>query len=677
MFGESMEKSTEHVTVFGVDILPGYSIESTSKQPHYALVILRDGEVIATYEDVSFSRLIRLSWEYRPDILAIDNVFELARNTDELIELIKILPPKTSIVQVTGWGSQQVSLENIAREMGLEVHGKLSPVKTAYLSAYIAYKGGGTVVKLLEEKTKIIVSRGRSVSHGGMSYDRFKRSVRAGILSVTKEIRKILDNNKLDYDLIFKRSKGGLEKSIFIVYAPRDKLYGLIKPFKNKSVRVTIKPVYKNKIVFEEKKVERRVRGLILGVDPGIYTGIALLDLKGRPLFVYSSKNLDRSEIISMASKYGEIVIVATDTHQPPEFVKKIAAALNARLYTPPNDLSTEEKQEIVNKLVSKYDYLDIKNTHVRDALAAAYKAYSWIKDKLESIESRLGSIDLDINTEKIKINVIRGRSFAEAFEEELDKYLETLRETSRVKQQVEVTPESLEEVIEKYKSRIEHLKNRVSYLETAVRELIKQLEEKDRVIEDLKLELKISARKDTQQGLEREKYVLKQELETLSRKLEEKDQLINSLYKRVKKLEDMLLKIVNGEYIAIPRVKNLCVNSVKKVGGKARYKLVYVDEIYPLDNDTINYLRENRIALITSRDYGELYRDVRIPIVKVDDNVLLDELAIVPKNVVEKVESMWSEIKRLDEEDQYKRVLKLIKEYKEARRKQFMKKTS
>ena len=158
---------------------------------------------------------------------------------------------------------------------------------------------------------------------------------------------------------------------------------------------------------------------------------------------------------------------------------------------------------------------------------------------------------------------------------------------------------------------------------------------------------------------------------------MEEKDRLINSLYERVKKLEDMLLKIVNGEYIAIPRGKNLCVNSVKKVGGKARYKLVYVDEIYPLDNDTINYLRENRIALITSRDYGELYRDVRIPIVKVDDNVLLDELAIVPKNVVEKVESMWSEIKRLDEEDQYKRVLKLIKEYKEARRKQFMRKTS
>ncbi len=664
-----MENSGKPAIVFGVDILPGYSIESTNKQPHYALVILHKGKVYETYEDISFSRLIRLVWEYKPDVLAIDNVFELARNTNELIELMKILPSKTRIVQVTGWGSEQASVETIAREHGIEVHGKQTPVKTAYLSAYIAYQGGGAVIKLLEEKTKIIVSRGRSVSHGGMSYDRFKRSIRAGILNVTREIRKILDSNGFDYDLIFKRSKGGLEKSIFIVYAPRDKLYGLIKPFKNKSVRVSIKPVYKNKLVFEEKIERKTLRGIILGVDPGIYTGIAAIDLNGRPLLVHSSKNLDRSEIISMISKLGEVVVVATDTRQPPEFVKKIAAALNAKLYTPPNDLSTEEKQEIVNKLVEKYRYLEIKNTHVRDALASAYKAYTWIKDKLETIDSRLNEMNIDIDAEKIKISVIKGKSFAEALEEELDKYLENLREKKQLEVQIE--KETYSEEIEKYKEKIEKLRNKITYLETLVRELVKQLEEKDRIIEDLKLELRITKKKDSGSSIyERKTYLLKQELETLTRELDKRDKEIEELRRRIKELEGIINRVWSGEYIVVPRIKNLCLNNIKRVRSNIINNIIYVDELYPLDTDTIDYLRREKIGIITSRDYGELYKDLRVPVVKAGEIVFMENMVVVNKNIQDEVKKAWDEIEKLNSEDEYRKVLRLIREYKEMRRK-------
>lgn len=666
-----MENYNKPQIVFGIDILPGYSVDSSNKQPHYALVILREGQVYETYEDVSFSRLIRLVWEYKPDILAIDNVFELVRNTNELIEFMKIIPSKTQIIQVTGWGQDQEPLEAIAYKLGIETHGKSSPVKTAFLAAYIAYNGGGAVIKLLEEKTKIIVSRGRSVGHGGMSYDRFKRSIRAGILNVTREIRKILDSNGFDYDLIFKRSKGGLEKSIFIVYASRDKLYGLIKPLKNKSVRVTIKPVYRNKIVFEEKNEKRTLRGLILGIDPGIYTGIAVIDLNGRPLFTYSSKNLDRSEIIGIVSRLGEVVIVATDTRDPPEIVKKISSILNAKLYTPSNDLSTEEKQEIVNKLVKRYKYLEVKNSHIRDALAAAYKAYTWVKDKLENINSRLNEIHMDIDIEKIKINVIKGKSFAEALEEELDKYIEKLHSEKTIDN--EVVREEKNEVIEKYKNRIEKLRNKISYLEATIRELMKKLEEKDRLIEELRLELKIARKKESSGNyMDRKYYLLKQEVETLSREIEERDKEIDMLRSKIRVLEDILNKLWSGKYIVVPRIKNLCLSNIKRIHGFIREKIVYVDELYPIDNEVVNYLKKEGIGVITSRDYGELYKDLRIPVVKTSNIYVLEDKVIVEKNIVDVVEEIWRVIDELDSEDEYKKVLRLIREYQEMRKKKF-----
>ncbi len=662
-----MKKSREDIVVMGIDILPGYSISST-KQPHYAVVVLRNGELFNSYEDVSFSRLIRLIWEYKPEIIAIDNVFELARNTEELVELMKIIPSKAKIVQVTGWGVESVNIETAAKNMGLDVRGKLSPLDTAYIAALIAYRGGGAVVKLLEEKTKIIVSRGRGVSHGGMSFDRYKRSIRAGILTVTKEIKKILDSHGFDYDLVFKKGKGGLEKSVFIVYASRDKLRGLIKPFKNKSVRLSIRPVYRNKIVFEEKRVRKPSRGLILGIDPGVYTGIAVIDLSGTPILIHSSKNMDRSEIINMVSSLGEVVVVATDTHQPPELVKKIAATLNAKLYVPQNDLSTEEKQLIINKLYEKYDKLEVRDTHERDALAAAYKAYTWVKDKLKNVEAKVDEMDIDIDVEKIKINVIKGRSFAEALEEELEKYIENIRGSTE--KPVEKTIQSTLETEEKYREKIKQLKSKITYLESIIRELTKQLEEKDRIISDLKLELKsVRMSSSGSEEFERRIYVLKQEINSLNREIERKDKTIEELLSRIRELEDIVEDIWSGKYTLVPRIKNLCLSEVKRVIEKTHFNAIYVDEIYPLDSKAIEFLREKRIGILTCRDYGELYRELRIPIIKIDKPRFYKEYAIIEQGIFGKIDEIWKVIDELNNRDEYYRVLKLIREYQEKRK--------
>jgi len=657
------------IVVVGIDILPGHSLDSRSKQPHYAAVFMRDEEVFEEYEDISFSRLIRLIWEHKVDIIAVDNVFELARNHNELIRLAHILPPNTRIVQVTGWGPQAVNIKSIAKSMGLDIRGKLTPLKTAYLAALIASRGGGAVVKLLEEKTKIIVSRGRSVSHGGMSFDRYKRSVRAAILSVTKEIRKILDSNGFDYDLVFRKSKGGLEKSIFIVYASRDKLYGLIKPFKNKSVRLTIKPIYKNKFVFEQQ-LEKKHRGLILGLDPGINTGVAVIDLTGAPILLYSSKNMDRSEIINMVSQLGEVVIVATDVHQPPELVKKIAATLNAKIYVPKHNLSTEEKLSIINKLIKRYPWLEIQDSHERDALAAAYKAYTFVKDKLKTIESYLSDLSGDIDKEKIKIKVVKGKSFAEALEEELARYIESSRE--KVEEVKKKPQENIMEMEKKYLTRIKELTAKIRYYEALVKDLERQLREKERIIEDLKMEIKIrKLNNDSGEDLRRKIYLLKQELESLRQELEARDRRIELLLDHINKLEDIIVKLDQGEYLLVPKINNLCSSEVLKIlNMNKHYNMVFVEELYPLDIEAINILRENRIAILSSRKYSELYKEIRVPIISAEKIELNRNYVVVPRRVLDEVDNTWRIIDKLNSEDEYRRILKMIKKYQEERRK-------
>lgn len=653
--------------IFGIDLLPGFSAQSRTKQPHYALVVLRGEELVEEYEDVSFTRLIRLAWEYKPDVVAVDNVFELARDAEELVELANILPPNTRIVQITGWGSEAEDLATIARRYGCEISGKPSPLKTARACALISSRGGGVVVKPSEERTKIVVTRSRSASQGGSSTERFRRSIRASILNVTREVKRVLDERGLDYDLVFRKSQGGLERSTFIVYAPREKLYGLIRPFKNKNVRLIMRPMYRGKIVFEGKGAERSTRGVILGVDPGASIGVAAIDLHGNPLHLRSYKGVDREEIVSEVSKLGEVLIVATDTSQAPELVKKLSALLNAKVFTPPSDLSSEEKQEIVSRVLERFDGLRIDDSHVRDALSSAYKALYSIRDKIEHVESRVREMNIDLDVERIKIEVIRGASFAEALEKELERHVEKLKSAAPPSRAAE--RKSYSELEGRYLERIKKLKSRIAYLELTVRELTNQLRERDRVISDLRVEMKTTGGSTSEaDACRRRVYVLESEIESLRRELQRRDELASELSKRVAELEDLVLKISSGSHLLVPRASSLSAKEVKRIASATSSSLLYVDEVRALDREAIEHLRSRKMAIITSKDCGDLYRELMVPVVKAEGRGEFKDYVVVERGVLDRVSEQWKAIEELELRDKYKRVWKVVKEYKEAR---------
>lgn len=174
----------------------------------------------------------------------------------------------------------------------------------------------------------------------------------------------------------------------------------------------------------------------MVGLDPGMTAGVAILDLSGEILSVNSFKEASRADITKHIISFGKTVLVATDVHQPPRMVKKMATSLNSKIYAPYRDLAVSAKNEMVTDYIypndnrplsrrSRYTEPDLipQNAHERDALAAAIQGYKKYQKKLEQIEKR--ALNLEIPSEmvdEVKIRVINEVPITNALKDTLEK---------------------------------------------------------------------------------------------------------------------------------------------------------------------------------------------------------------------------------------------------------------
>lgn len=121
---------------------------------------------------------------------------------------------------------------------------------------------------------------------------------------------------------------------------------------------------------------------VILGIDPGVITGIAILDLKLEKIIIKSERNFSRNDLINFVLSIGEPIIVACDVSNPPKLVRKIASVFGAKLIFPTKNLDRKRKEKLIRRF-SKY----VKNNHERDALASALFAYNKIIHIIKKIE--------------------------------------------------------------------------------------------------------------------------------------------------------------------------------------------------------------------------------------------------------------------------------------------------
>ena len=638
----------------GIDIQAGSSPLS-SKEPKYSVVILKDGELVASYEDLPLYKLLRLVIEHHVDVIAVDNVFELASSIDKLEKLMELIPHTCKIVQVTKTGAEFIS----TRELSKELFGSgtdLTPLKTAYLNALAALKGYGSEVQVFSNKTKIVITRGRNVSQGGMSQERFKRSIKAGILQATREIKKILDENNLEYDMMVKKSRGGLEKSVFIVYAPRESLYGLIKPVSYKNVKIVIKPFKSSPIVANTGSH----KPLIMGIDPGMTVGVALIDLEGRPVFAKSWRTIDRYEIISAISSYGKVVVIATDVSNPPELVKKIGSLLGAIVYAPERDITVDEKNKIISELRETYDFT-IEDSHVRDALVAALKAYRHYLNTILEVKSKLRNIE-GVDTYSVISEVIKGRSLSEVIEQI---YRSRVQERSKPIEVKHEPPVQLERISNT------SLKERVKSLEAMILKLSNDLKEKGMMIKDLETEVRLlKSRRNYNEDYERKISTLEVNVANLARRLEEARAVIEALEKERMWLRDLVVKVSEGSYILLPKAIDLNKvvedNSLKEKVSKHRG--VFTSELGIVESKTVEFLKSIKGYVVTSKNQAVDSRVLRIPVIKAEVVGELEDYVVLKRDVEKIAGEVWQELEYIEALEARERIRKLIEEYQKSR---------
>jgi len=181
----------------------------------------------------------------------------------------------------------------------------------------------------------------------------------------------------------------------------------------------------KNSDLFlKTERTPRSHRGIIVGFDPGLTVGIAILNLKGNLISLASFKKIRRSEIVSHIINYGKTVLVATDVYTPPKTVRKLASTLNSKIWSPYRSMSVESKIDIVDSYIQdigkEQTLFELpQNAHERDALAAAVKTYRDHLNKFRQIEKRAEKAELSYDAvDSIKIRVINGTSISNAIEQ-------------------------------------------------------------------------------------------------------------------------------------------------------------------------------------------------------------------------------------------------------------------
>lgn len=154
---------------------------------------------------------------------------------------------------------------------------------------------------------------------------------------------------------------------------------------------------------------------LIVGIDAGTTLGLALLDLRGKPILVDSYRGISRTETISVISSNGNPAVIAVDVQKPSQIAEYLAAKFNAEIFFFPTLISTSEKMALARDFASRYCTRLPEDQHQSDALAAAVKALNFYKDKFQRIDARIKQMGIHVSADRAKQLVIDGFSVAES----------------------------------------------------------------------------------------------------------------------------------------------------------------------------------------------------------------------------------------------------------------------
>ena len=656
-------------TIFGVDVHSG---DVRGDAPSYALVRIDwgapDGESgdgggepsgdAATAEGptierdvVTHRKLRRLIANEEPALLATDNVYELATDADDLVRFLRELPDATRLVQVTG-AEQPEPLSRVAKRHDVP-YGK-DPMQEAEASARLAAANVGQVVSAFTNTTNVKVARGRSVGGGGgWSEDRYTRKIHGAVKRRSREVESALEGAGLDFEKEATEKYGGFSRAIFEVEASPGELP--IGRERSGDVRIEIERERRDGIEFEP--LAKRRDHVIVGVDPGTTTAVALVGLDGELLDVLSTRTADTAAVTEWIVERGRPLLVAADVEPMPETVEKLRRSFDAAGWIPESDLPIDTKQHRAPD--HSYD-----NDHERDAVAAALFAFDDHEDQFERI------------ARKVPRTVDRGEVTARVLREELsvEAALAEMEDDGEVGGEDGDASEHQPRELSDDERRIRDLESQVDRLQEHVAELESTVTEKETRIDELESDLEAARSRERQEVREtREVTRLKRRNDALQRDLETKAETIEELEGTLDRLK-ALWKLDHSNFADVDPEKRGLV-PVKPIDEFTSSAIEAADETYGLAEDDVIYLRNAggagrstaetlveigpRVVLLGNGNLSEIADAVLfqadIPVGPAEDVAMqeVDELAVARDSDVDAVIDDWERRAREREREQ------------------------
>jgi predicted RNase H-like nuclease (RuvC/YqgF family) len=495
--------------VFGVDIQSG---DVRGDAPSYALVAF-DGESVDR-DVVSYRKLRRRIDSEVPAIVATDNMYELAEDKDALVHFLGALPDETKLVQVTG-AEQPEPLSRVASRHGV-AYGK-DPMKEAEAAARLAAANVGQEVTAFTDRTEVKVARGRSTGGGGgWSEDRYTRRIHGSVKRRAREVESELDQAGLEYERDVTEKYGGFSNAVFTVEArPQD-----IPVSRGRSGDVRVEIERKRRDGIEFRPLAKRRDHVLVGIDPGTTTAVAVVGLDGEVLDVLSTRTADTAAVIEWIVERGRPVVVAADVTPMPETVEKIRRSFDAAGWEPDRDLPVDSKQHRTRD--AGWD-----NDHERDALAAALCAYDDHEDQFERVAAK---VPPQHEVGEVVARVVAGEESVETVLADIGEDDSDGDETATEHTERELTEE--EKQIKRLKARVERLEGHVDDLKETIRE-------KDDELREYETELSAAKREERKEARERREVTrLERETDRLERTVERKDERIDELEGKLERLK-------------------------------------------------------------------------------------------------------------------------------------------
>lgn len=409
-----------------------------------------------------------------PEILAVDSIREIARDSAEQYTFLAEMPAATRLVQVTGDGARMETLPRVAARYNLSFDAQ-NPMEEAKTSALLASFGAGYEVLAYEEVTDVTVTRAQSPGRGGWSQNRYVRRMHGAVRARARDIEMKLVAANLEYVISVRRAFGGESRALFTVYAPHEDIP--VSSSRGGDTQVRVAGRRRAKIEF--RAFAKKPRHVIVGVDPGTTIGVAALDLVGNLVYLASTRLFGAGDLIAEISRIGKPLIIASDRAEMPFGVEKIRRAFSAVAWNPKKDILIKEKYT----LLAGHDF---KNDHERDALSAAMYAYRSYKNKFGSILRRAPA---GVDADELRALIVRGLSLEQALERLSGG---ALPEAGRQKREVEQE----EIVFDERDERIVRQEETIHRLRALAKMLSEEAREKDRTISAL--HRRLSAERET-----------------------------------------------------------------------------------------------------------------------------------------------------------------------------------